>query len=93
MTKSIDTLQEMLHNGVVEFTYKKKNGEIRNARGTKCWDAKIVGENFVAPTGVGSDKTGVVTYWDLDKDAWRCLGMDSLISVESFTNKSEFGVE
>ena len=50
---------------------------------------KIVGENFVAPTGRGSDKTGVVTYWDLDKDAWRCLGMDSLVSVESFTNKSE----
>ena len=29
MTKSIDTLQEMLHNGVVEFTYTKKNGETR----------------------------------------------------------------
>ena len=93
MTKSIDTLQEMLHNGVVEFTYTKKNGETRQARGTKCWDAKIVGENFVAPNGKGSDKTGVVTYWDLDKDAWRCLGMDSLVSVEGFTHKNEFGVE
>lgn len=89
MTESIDTLQEMLHNGVVEFTYTKKNGEIRQARGTKCWDAEIVGENFVAPNGRGSDKTGVVTYWDLDKDAWRSLGMDSLVSVESFTHKDE----
>lgn len=89
MTHSIDKLQEMLHSGVVEFTYTKKNGETRQARGTKCWDAEIVGENFVAPNGRGSDKTGVVTYWDLDKDAWRSLGMDSLVSVESFTHRDE----
>ena len=89
MTHSIDTLQEMLHAGVVEFTYTKKNGETRQARGTKCWDAEIVGENFVAPNGRGSDKMGVVIYWDLEKDAWRSLGMDSLVSVESFIHKDE----
>lgn len=93
MTKSINTLQEMLYNGVVEFTYTKKNGETRQARGTKCWDAKIVGENFVAPNGRGSEKMGVVTYWDLEKDAWRSLGVESLVSVESFTHKSEFGIK
>lgn len=30
----LSTLKQLLHDGVVKFTYKKANGEIRNAKGT-----------------------------------------------------------
>ena len=57
-----------------------------------CFDAKIVGEDYVAPKGNGVEKSGVVIYWDLDKKGWRSLQNESLISIEKFTHKSEFGV-
>jgi hypothetical protein len=89
MIAEIRNLEELLQKGVVEFTYSKVNGETRKARGTRCWDVQIVGENFVAPNGRGSEKTGVLTYWDLDKDGWRSLQEYSLLSIEKFTDRSE----
>lgn len=87
MTKNINIIQEMLCNGVVEFTYTKKNGEERKATGTKCFDTRIVGDNFIEPKGTGTEKTGVISYWDIEKEGWRSFGIESLVSVESFTHK------
>lgn len=86
----ITELKEKLDNGIVEFTYTKKNGEARNARGTRCFGEKsIVGENFVKVKGTGTEKTGALSYWDLDKEAWRSLTNDSLISIDSYMSKEE----
>ena len=93
MTENIIKFEEMLREGVVKFTYSKQNGEIRPATGTRCFDEKIVGEDYVAPKGTGVEKSGVVVYWDLDKKGWRSLQNESLISIEKFTHKSKFGVE
>ena len=86
----IEELKVKLENGIVEFTFKKQNGEIRNARGTRCFNEKsIVGENFIKPNGTGPEKTGSLSYWDLDKDAWRSLNINALISIDSYWDKVE----
>lgn len=77
-------LKEKLRNGIVTFTYTKKDGTTRQARGTLMQDRSIVGENFVAPKGTGAEKTGAISYWDLDKDAWRSCQNTSIISIDKF---------
>ena len=39
MTEQITKFKEILKDGVVEFTYSKIDGEIRPAKGTRCFDA------------------------------------------------------
>lgn len=57
-------LQKLNHvlktENVVNFSYKKKNGELRHARGTKKLDRiKSIDENAI-PTGEGNIKIGIV---------------------------------
>lgn len=86
----INELKTKLENGIVEFTFKKQNGEMRNARGTRCFGEKsIVGENFIKPNGTGPEKTSSLSYWDLDKEAWRSLNNNALISIDYYWDKIE----
>lgn len=66
---------------VVNFTFKKKNGELRHARGTKKMDKIESIDEGAIPSGKGAPKTGVITYFDLDKSAWRSFQEESLVSV------------
>lgn len=68
---------------VVNFTYTKKNGETRHARGTKKPSAIIAVDEDALPKGTGTPKTSVITYFDLDKEAWRALQETSLVSIET----------
>lgn len=84
----MSTIKEQLERGVVTFTFTKRDGSVRTAKGTRCFDNPLaVGENYVPPKGTGVPKAGVITYWDLDKSAWRCFNEDSYIEtleVEEF---------
>ena len=80
-------LQKLNHilktENVVNFSYRKKNGELRHARGTKKLDRiKSIDENAI-PSGEGTPKTGVITYFDLDNSAWRSFQEESLVSIET----------
>ena len=84
-----ESLQQKLNRllnteDVVNFTFKKKNGELRHARGTKKLDRiKSIDENAI-PSGEGNSKIGIVTYFDLDKLAWRSFKEELLVSLDSF---------
>ena len=65
---------------VVEFDYlKKSTGEIRHATGI------LPGNSFIASkilgTGVPNSVYGNITYWDLDKNQFRCFSAETLIKV------------
>lgn len=77
----INELKERLKKGEVMFTYTKKDGTQRQARGTTNQD--IAGSDYIVPSGTGTPKTGSVPYWDLDKNAWRAFCDDSLVSIDS----------
>lgn len=79
----IEELNFKLSKGPVKFTYTKKDGETRHAYGTKSpsYIANNFGEDKL-PTGNGATKTGVIAYFDLDKQAWRSLRYASLVSID-----------
>lgn len=76
------TIKEQLESGIVTFTFTKKDGSIRTTKGTRCFDNPLaVGEEYTPPKGNSTPKPGVITYWDLDKNAWRCFNEDSYIET------------
>lgn len=79
----IEELNMKLSKGPVKFTYTKKDGETRHAYGTKSpsYIANNFGEDKL-PSGTGVTKTGVTPYFDLDKQAWRSLRDESLVSID-----------
>jgi len=75
---NITELKEMLKKGTVKFQYKKNDGTIRTAVGT-LKSALITRK----PAG-GQNKVkgaGYTTYFDMEKDAWRCFAESRLIGV------------
>ena len=80
----VKKLKELLRTrSMIGFTYKKKNGEERHAYGTTNMDSiQAIDENAL-PSGTGTHKEGVVSYFDLDKNAWRSFREDSLITIDT----------
>lgn len=79
-TELIEKLENLLKTQEeVIFKYSKKDGSERIAKGTR--KTEIV-ENFEAtPSGNGSEKSGVITYFDLEKKSWRCFKPENLIEI------------
>lgn len=77
-TKNIQALEVFLSGAKVRFTFRKKNGEIREAFGTR--------NLFMIPEGVQltfGERSPILPYFDLDKRERRCLRVGSLISINS----------
>lgn len=71
-TVTLSVLKSMLANGNVQFTYKKKNGETREAVGTTNKQAlDRVGVEFS-----GDGQSSSVRYYDVNKNAWRSLSSE-----------------
>ena len=77
--KSKENIRESLKKGVVTFQYLKRNGEIRTAKGTTKKD--IVEGEYSFKGGYGPKTHGYISYWDVDKNDWRCFDEDKLIAV------------
>lgn len=74
---NIKDFKNALNEGTVEFKYKKKDGSIRDAKGTLNID--IMGSEN-APTGSGyniSDSN--IRYYDLNSNGWRSFLVDNLL--------------
>lgn len=73
-----EELHRMLCQGKVSFLYTKKDGSVRTAVGTLKND--LIRNK---PAG-GENKTkgaGYTTYYDLEKDAFRCFAESKLLGV------------
>ena len=75
---NITELKEMLHNGTVKFQYKKNDGTIRTAVGT-LKSSLITRKPFGGQNKVKD--AGYTSYFDVEKDAWRCFAESKLIGV------------
>lgn len=64
-------LQWALCLGVVKFQYKKVDGSIRQATGTR--------DNVPAIKGTGKTHYNVLTYFDLDAQDWRSAKLENII--------------
>jgi hypothetical protein len=75
----VETLRFLLKNNVVCFTYKKIDGTMRVARGTRNLSiASALGYSVPSP------KNGEqpYSYYDLDCEGWRSYRPENLISID-----------
>lgn len=66
-------LRAKMTQGVVEFIYKKVNGEVRHACGTLLNPPKT--------KGVRTSYYGCQTYYDMGVQDWRCYRLENLLSI------------
>lgn len=76
---------DQLHEGIVHFWFVKTDGTLRSAYGTLAMD--IIRRHGGEPDGKDHKKsspavTGLVSYYDLEKDAWRCFKADSIQEMD-----------
>ena len=76
-----EAIKDRLASGDVHFTYRKKDGTEREAYGTRNTD--IITINDAMPTGNGSEKTGVITYYDLNTKGWRSFKTENFIGFHT----------
>ncbi len=76
-------LYDLLHEGIGHFWFIKRDGTLRSAYGTLVMD--IIARHG----GVPEDKekedrpfNGNVSYFALEKDAWRCFKADSIKEID-----------
>lgn len=76
-----EAIKERLASGDIHFTYRKKDGTEREAYGTRNTD--IIMLNDAMPSGNGSEKTGVITYYDLTSKGWRSFKTENFIGFKT----------
>ncbi|MBP3257621.1 MAG: DUF2693 domain-containing protein [Bacteroidales bacterium] len=76
-------LYGLLKEGIVHFWFRKSDGSLRSAYGTL--DMAIIERHGGVPEGEerkGRPFSGAVSYYDLEKDAWRSFKADSVQEVD-----------
>ena len=82
-TTSFDEFSDMLHKGIVEFEFIKKDGTVRSAKGTLepslLPPAKPEGDSEVAAPRKKNES--VFVYYDLEKNAFRSFVKASFLGA------------
>ena len=73
---SPDELRKRLNEGISHFAFKKKEGTMRIATGTLRLDDIPIHKH---PTGVQTPTETAISYYDLDKEAWRRVNIEQEI--------------
>ena len=76
----LEKLKEKLSSGIVMFSYRKTNGEIRNACGTNNVNCTPL---FNQSNKTRKDSLRVCDYYDLTKQNWRRFKEEELIRIGS----------
>ena len=79
-TTSVEELNKMLHEGIVEFEFIKKDGSVRQAKGT------LLSEHLPAPkpdSDAPARKTteNVLVYFDMEKQSFRSFVKSSFVGA------------
>ena len=79
------TILGLMGTSVVQFTYRKKDGTLREARGTLCrqMSAAFAAYEYVKTVEEVVWPRATFTYWDMDREAFRTFSADRLIEVIS----------
>lgn len=82
----METLAERLHNlmknNIVSFTFRKKDGTIRHATGTRNLSLVRAAYGIVVPTPTHAEQPN--SYYDLDKEGWRSYVPENVLSIEGY---------
>lgn len=77
-------LESKMLEQAVKFSYRKKDGTIRDAEGTLVRSKMDLGDGTLwEPVGKGlPEKPEFVRYWDLQSMGWRQFNVFNLVAVE-----------
>ncbi len=78
---AIDDFLKQLRERVVHFTYRKKDGTLRDAYGTTCLE-NIPSECWPKGTAKGKMPEYIVNYFDIQRNDWRCFNKNYFIGFE-----------
>ena len=76
-------LRAELAKGRVSFAFKKLDGTLRLAEGTT--QLELVPESS-RPAGKRPSPESVVTFWDLEKEEWRCVSAEKEVFIKPLTD-------
>lgn len=78
-----EDLYSALKEGIVHFWFRKTDGSLRSAYGTLLQEI-IERHNGIPEGDQRSERAfnGTVSYYDLEKDAWRCFRADSVQEID-----------
>ena len=79
-TTSLEEFSKMLHEGIVDFQFTKKDGSVRNAKGT------LLAEHLPAPKADSDCKPrkqneNVLVYFDMEKGSFRSFVKSSFVGA------------
>ena len=79
-TTDLQEFSEMLRNGIVDFEYIKKDGTVRQAKGT------LVAEHLPAPKADSDCSTrkkneNMMVYFDMEKKSFRSFVKESFVGA------------
>ena len=74
-------LLALLQKGIVNFTYRKVDGSVRTAIGTRnlCLACKVLGVSIPMPKGKKENPTA---YYDIEKGDWRSFKAENVLSID-----------
>lgn len=75
-------LREKLQQGKTNFVFKKKDGSRRQAVGTLNFDIIPTEDTQFKSEEQREERQDQVTYYDLEKMAWRCCKTDNILDIE-----------
>lgn len=75
----IEELKKRMKDDVVHFTFKKKDGSIRQAYGTRANDVLIQRDSIPGDNG---HSRGTFAYFDIERQAWRCFKVETLMDID-----------
>ena len=84
-SKDLAKLKRLLKNGVVEFSYKKKDGSVRKAKGT-------LKDELLPETDRDDERKKNLSkecfyYFDLKRDDFRCFVRDNFLEIKEKKDK------
>lgn len=83
-TETIENLKSQMRNGVVEFSYTKKDGSTRMAKGTLNFD--IMGVENQPKNGIEYNSETTTRYFDVNSNGWRSFKNDNFIEINNTEN-------
>lgn len=92
MQKLEESLRSLLAHNIVSFTFKKVDGTIRHALGTRNLTIASIYTGSDIPAPVYGEQP--YSYYDVEKNGWRSYKPENLISIEGIVEKSKrYGTE
>lgn len=81
----MEELKKRMKDDVVHFTFKKKDGTVRQAYGTRESEIIVRHEGAVLPDDKSKRQVhngNTFPYYDIERKAWRCFRMDMLMDID-----------